>query len=188
MRLPVWVGAWEIECCCEDITVGKEWTAAPVVDLDLSWVDKMPGPIGLDGKPIGVLEGEIAPAQGSAKGSALVCYQGLVFGAFEELEEVRLARLSLCHRWHGGWSGFREDVPDDYPPDYDGVVLQLWGVKYDRARGPIREVTGQGEVRVISATALPGHHDSHHYSRGFDEFLVVVEVATDRAATGGELS
>ena len=66
MRVPIWVAAFELECCQPDATVGEPWTASVVVlkSADPWWAEYAAEPVPEEIRTMGVvdLEGTTASA------------------------------------------------------------------------------------------------------------------------------
>ncbi len=170
MQLPVVVASWEIECCQPDITVGEMWEASPVLSRDVSWVNDDPWPRDDYGMAVPVIEVEAEPVIGADPDWPLVRVNGIIIGAQDNLNSITRAAFCAFNDSHGG-----PYKPEEYPPELSGIAVELYGIGSRATNGGALNQ----EVPVkLESTARPGRHEWPTYNRGFQQFLVVLDIKT----------
>ena len=175
MRVPIWVSAFELECCQPDATVGEEWVASVVVLKPANpwWARHSPEPVPDEVRRLGVvdLDGTASSVTLHAR-SAIVDVGGapVVVPGVTSPGPVKVqGRLWLDAHEHPEYQAMKQ-------LEWHGTVRRIRGVRlvYQPVTVylaiPIRQ---EPPVELMSTSA---RRDPAMADRGFAEFLVDLEV------------
>lgn len=174
MNVPIWVAAWELECCQPDATVGERW-AASVVGLkppEPWWAEHAPEPLPEEVLALGAvdLEGTAASVTLHARSAIVDVGGGRVI--------VPGARSSRVVPVHGRlWLDAHEH------PEYQGAEGLKWTGVVSRIRGIrliYQPVTVYLAIPVrqeapVDLRSTSDRKDRAMADRGFSEFLIDLE-------------
>jgi len=176
MNLPIWVSAWELECCQPDATVGEPWVAS-VVGLkppDPWWAEHAPEPVPDEVRSLGVvnLEGTAASVTLHAR-SAIVDLGGvrvIVPGVRSSGRVPVNGRLRLDAHEHPEYQGAQG-------LEWNGMVTRIRGIRliYQPVTVYLAIPVRQENPVELHSTSDP--NDAAMADRGFSEFLI--DIATD---------
>lgn len=175
MQVPIWVSAFELECCQPDATVGEEWVASVVVlkPPEPWWAQHWPEPVSEEVLTLGVaeLEGTAASVTLHSR-SAIVDVGGgrvIVPGVPSEGPAVISGRLWLDaheHPEHQGVPGL----------EWRGMVERILGIRLLYRPVTVYRAIPFRQEPPVELRSTSDRRDPAMIDRGFAEFLVYLEV------------
>ena len=175
MRVPIWVAAFELECCQPDATVGEPWTASVVVlkSADPWWAEYAPEPVPEEIRTMGVvdLEGTTASATLHARAGIVDIgpFRVIVPGATGTGPLRVRGRLWLDAHEHPEFqqaSGLR----------WQGVVRRILGIQLVYRPVTVYRAIPIRQKAPVLLGSTSDRRDPAMADRAFSEFLIEVEV------------
>ncbi|HYN99494.1 MAG TPA: DUF6578 domain-containing protein [Actinomycetota bacterium] len=174
MQVPIWVSAWELECCQPDATVGERWTAS-LVGLkppEPWWAQHAPQPIPDDVRSLGVVN-----LTGTAVSTTLHerskivdvgGYRVIVPGAPNTREIAVNGRLWLDGHEHPEYQGAAG-------LEWTGVVRRIRGIRLIYQPVTVYLAIPVRQEEPVDLTSTSDRNDPRMSDRGFSEFLIDLE-------------
>lgn len=176
MNVPIWVSAWELECCQPDATVGEPWVSS-VVGLkppDPWWAEHAPEPVPDEVRKLGVvdLEGTAASVTLHER-SAIVDLGGvrvIVEGVRSSGQVSVNGRLWLDAHEHPEYQG-AEGL------EWRGVVTRIRGIRLIYQPVTVYLAIPVRQEAPVDLRSTSDRRDPAMTDRGFSEFLIDLETA-----------
>ncbi len=175
MQLPIWVSAFELECCQPDATVGDPWVAS-VVGLkpaDPWWAQHSPDPVPDSVRSLGVVELEGAAASTTLHArSAIVDLGGvrvIVPGVTGNGTVSVRGRLWLDAHEHPEY----QNVPG---LEWRGIVRRIRGIRLLYQPVTVYLAIPVRQEPPVELRSTSNRKDPAMLDRGFSEFLIDLEV------------
>lgn len=174
MEIPIWVSAWELECCQPHATVGEPWVAS-VVGLkppEPWWAEHAPDPVPQDVLTLGVvtLQG-VAVSRSLHTRSAIVDlggYRVIVPGGGASGEMPVSGRLWLDAHEHPEYRGV-EGL------EWRGTVRRIRGIRLIYQPVTVYLAIPVRQEEPVELRSTSDRKDPAMLDRGFSEFLIDLE-------------
>lgn len=175
MNVPIWVSAWELECCQPDATVGERWVAS-VIGLrppEPWWAEHAPDPIPEEVRSLGVVDMEGTAASRTLHSRSTIVDIG---GSRVIVPDVTGSGIVKVHGRL--WLDAHEH------PEYRGTEGLVWTGVVRRIRGirliyqpvtvylaiPVRQ------EKPVELSSTSDRNDPAMSDRGFSEFLIDLDL------------
>ncbi|MEX0790587.1 MAG: DUF6578 domain-containing protein [Actinomycetota bacterium] len=173
MRVPIWVSAWELECCQPNATVGERWTVSPIglKPPDPWWAEHAPGPVPDDVLALGVvtLDGTAASTTLHDRSTIVDLGGNRVIVPGGGGREVRLhGRLWLDgheHPEYQGASGL----------EWTGIVRRIRGIRLVYQPVTVYLAIPVEQMKPVDLSSTSEINDPRLADHGFAEFLIDLE-------------
>jgi hypothetical protein len=176
MRVPIWVSAFELECCQPDATVGEQWVASAVVlkPPEPWWAKHSPEPV-----PDEVLTLGVASLEGTAASVTLHSRSAIVDVGCGRVIVPEVASAGPVAVYGRLWLDAHEH------PEYQGVAGLGWSGVVERIRGirlVYQPVTVYRAIPIrqeapVELKSTSDRNDPAMLDRAYAEFLIDLEVS-----------